>query len=163
MLAIVRDVSRDVPVVWLLDPPLAAQLARFRLNEALAGERVTVAPAQAYAGYVALLSQATCVLTDSWSIQEEAMALSLPCLTFGRALEQPITSELGSNTPIGLDRARATRWLWDCLFNGGRRVQSPDGWDGWAGERIAARIADRVKELEPARVPQFAPAVRDIL
>jgi general secretion pathway protein A len=144
MLAIVRDISRDVPVLWLLDPPLASQLARCRLNESLAGERVTIAPAQSYAAYVVMLANATCVLTDSWSIQDEAMALGVPCLTFGRVLERPITSELGANTPIGLNRPLATRWLWDCLFNGGRRVELPEGWDGRAAERIAAGIAARL-------------------
>lgn len=145
ILAIVRDISRDVPVLWLLDPPLASQLTRYRLNQALAGERVTVAPPQAYASYVGMLANATCVLTDSWSIQDEAMALNVPCLTFGRVLERPITSELGANTPIGLNRPLATRWLWDCLFNGGRRVELPEGWDGRAAERVAARIVDRLQ------------------
>jgi hypothetical protein len=61
----VSEVSRVIPVVWLLRSRLHAQLKKYHLSVYLPKERVRRLPAQPYVDYVALLCGATCVLTDS--------------------------------------------------------------------------------------------------
>jgi UDP-N-acetylglucosamine 2-epimerase len=139
LVALVRAVSRDLPLLWLMHDQLRAELAASHLDVRLAIENVVCAPLQHYAAYVKLLSDATCVLTDSSIVQDEATALDVPCLTIGVAAEAPI----GSVTPnlfVGNNRTLAVRAVWDCKFNGGKGGQTPTLWDGNTAERIAYHL-----------------------
>jgi hypothetical protein len=121
-LAVLHDVSRDLQLVWPMHRVTEARLKRFQLYESLVEDRITCLPPQPYADYVALLRAATCVLTDSWSVQEEATALGIPCITLGRHPERAITVTVGSNIPVGSNHAFAARVVWECIFNGGKRI-----------------------------------------
>lgn len=137
LLAILRDVSRDIPLVWPVQARAEAQLKKYRLEGFLTGERVSRLSPQPYPDYVGLLRNATCVLTDSWNAQEEATALGVPCLTIGAYPERTITVSIGSNVAVGKNRTLATRAVWECIFNGGKRGRVPELWDGKTGSRIA--------------------------
>lgn len=159
LLAILRDVSRDLPLVWLTSARVEAQLKRFRLDGDIAEARVSKQAQPPYAAYAALLHQATCVLTDMWRIQEEATVLGVPCLTIGTQPARPVTVLGGSNTAVGLNRALATRVVWDAIFNGGKRGRPPEGWDGHAGARLAAHLASWLLS-DPS--PSAVSRVRDL-
>jgi UDP-N-acetylglucosamine 2-epimerase len=150
VLAILRDVSRDIPLVWPVGPKAEAQLRKVRLEGIFSGDRITRLPQQAYPEYLDVLRHATCVLTDSWSTQEEATALGVPCLTFGAHPERPVTTTAGSNTYIGSNRALARRVVWECIFNGGKRGRVPDMWDGKTAARIAGYLAAWLPAVEHA-------------
>jgi len=141
LLAIVRDVSRDLPVVWPMPGRLKLELKGFAIDTSTAGDRVHCLAAQAYPDYLALLGNATCVLTDSWTVQEEATLLGIPCLGIGACPEEGITSSVGSNTPVGKNRTHITRAVWECIFNGGKRGRVPDMWDGKTAARIASYLS----------------------
>ncbi len=141
LVSIVRQVSRDLPLVWPMHPRTREQLARFRLDTYLAGERIACLPTQPYAVYARLLSNATCALSDSWTVQEEAAALSLPCLTMGDEPARPMAAGLGSAVAVGRNKSLATRAVWECIFNGGKRGRVPERWDGRTAERLAAHLA----------------------
>jgi general secretion pathway protein A len=111
---------------------------------------MTRLPAQSYPEYLELLRHSTCVLTDSWSTQEEATALGVPCLTFGPHPERPVTATTGSNTYIGNNRALARRVVWECIFNGGKRGRVPEMWDGKTAARIAGYLAAWLPAVEHA-------------
>ena len=140
LVAMLRAVSHDVPLVWTMLTRTREQLGKFRLEGIVASERIACLPAQGYPSFVQLLSNATCVLTDSWNVQEEATALAIPCLTIGVGAERGITSTIGSNTVVGRNKSLATRAVWDCIFNGGKRGRVPDLWDGQAAVRIAEHM-----------------------
>ena len=113
-----------------------------------------------YLDFIALLSRARIVLTDSGGVQEETTALGVPCLTLRDTTERPVTVTHGTNRVIGSDPDRlvteALRTLADPPVPRGR----PPLWDGQA----ACRIADALREtaggrsdaprinLEPARI-----------
>ena len=115
---------------------------------------------RSYVDYVALLRGATCVLTDSWNVQEEATALGVPCLTIGAYPERAITVSIGSNAVVGGSRTLATRALWECLFNGGKRGRVPDMWDGKTGARIAGYLSAWLQEKPPGRRGHVSAEVR---
>ncbi|WP_298825198.1 UDP-N-acetylglucosamine 2-epimerase [uncultured Piscinibacter sp.] len=137
LISILRAVAHDVPLVWPMHTRTREQLARFKLDAIVASERIATLPSQGYPSLVQLMSNATCVLTDSWNVQEEATMLSIPCLTIGMGQERALTATVGSNLVVGRNKALATRAVWDCIFNGGRRGRVPELWDGHAADRIA--------------------------
>ena len=139
-LSVLRDVSRDLQLIWPMLSGTEAQLKRFALHATLAEHRIACLPVQPYADYVALLRDATCVLTDSWSVQEEATALGIPCITVGRHPERSITVSVGSNVLVGNNHAFAARVVWECIFNGGKRGRVPELWDGKTAGRIASYL-----------------------
>jgi UDP-N-acetylglucosamine 2-epimerase len=139
--ALLRQVSRDLPLIWPMHSHTRDQLIKFRLDRVIADERIACMPTLPYASFVPLLGNATCVLTDAWSVQEEATALGIPCLTLGLDPGRAVTSETGSSSAVGKDKAAATRAVWECIFNGGKRGRVPDLWDGQAATRIAEHLA----------------------
>lgn len=149
LLAILREVSRDVPLVWPMHTRTREQLVKFKLDATMRGERIACLAEQGYVSFVQLLANATCVLTDSWHVQEEATALGLPCLALGSESERPIASAIGSTVAVGRNKAIATRTIWDCIFNGGRRGTVPDQWDGQTGARIAEHLALWLRAAAP--------------
>ena len=141
LINILRAVAHDVPLVWPMHTRTREQMARFKLDAIVASERIATLPSQSYPSLVQLMSNATCVITDSWNVQEEATLLSIPCLTIGVGQERTLTATLGSNQVVGRNKALATRAMWDCIFNGGKRGRTPELWDGHAAERIAEHMA----------------------
>jgi UDP-N-acetylglucosamine 2-epimerase (non-hydrolysing) len=151
LIAILRAVAHDVPLVWPMHTRTREQLSRFKLDAIVASERIATLPSQSYPSLVQLMSNATCVITDSWNVQEEATVLSIPCLTIGLGQERAMTVAVGSNLVVGRNKALATRAVWDCIFNGGKRGRLPELWDGHAAARIAEHMSGFLQARRNAR------------
>jgi general secretion pathway protein A len=148
LVTMLRDVSHDVPLLWPMHTRTREQLTKFRLDALIRGERIACVPTQSYVSFVQVLANATCVLTDSWHVQEETTALAIPCLTIGLEPERAITAAVGSNVVIGHNKALATRTVWECIFNGGKRGKVPELWDGQAGARVAEHLSAWLQVLQ---------------
>jgi UDP-N-acetylglucosamine 2-epimerase (non-hydrolysing) len=158
-----RAVSRDLPLIWPMrrsnlpvKPKTALpasgksvrvkgrlkEKAKSGLVEALDGYRVACIEELSYLEFIDLLLDATCVLTDSPDVIEEAAALQLPCLSFGECHvgQQGDAQWLGA-VQVGLSATRATRAVWQILFSGVEEAALPAEWDGHSGARIANRLA----------------------
>lgn len=135
-----RDATRRLPVVLPLHPRGRATLAAAGLEE-IPGLRV-IDPL-GYVEFLSLVRGAAAVITDSGGLQEETTVLDVPCLTLRPNTERPITLTAGTNrlvTPEGLGAA-----LDDALAGAQARLgDRPPGWDGHAGERIAAGLVERM-------------------
>lgn len=95
-----------------------------------------------YLPFVALLNQATLVLTDSGGIQEEAPSLGKPVLVMRETTERPEALQAGSVRLVGTDRERIVKWVADLLtdqtmYRAMARAINPYG-DGNATPRIVA-------------------------
>ncbi len=143
-------VSRDIALVWPMRDATREQLLHLRLDPVIDRARIVCLPLQPYPAFAQLLADATCVLTDSWTLQEEATALELPCLTIGTEAAHPLTLQQGSNIFVGMDRIAATRAVWQCVFGGGRAGAPPRMWDGRACERIATHLTGYLTRVRPA-------------
>lgn len=107
-----------------------------------------------YLDFMALVSGARIILTDSGGIQEETTALGIPCVTLRENTERPITVTHGTNRIVGMSPS--------AIVEEGRRilraeVQSPPPpplWDGHAAERIVSQLRECLKSRRmdaPAR------------
>ena len=131
-----RDLARDHTVVFPAHPRTQQRLrdAGIHLGAVKLMEPV------GYAEMLDLVQGAHVVVTDSGGLQEETTALGVPCLTVRENTERPITITEGTNrlVPDPAALAAAVRSV--------RRTEAPprpEGWDGRAGERIAAALAAR--------------------
>lgn len=137
---VLLDVSRVTPLVWPTSTVLHAQLKRFGLKTFIPKDRFHGLPDQLYLDYVELLRHASCVVTDSRHVQEEACGLGIPCLAVGAFPLRLIAG--AANVAVGANRALALSALWEMvLVRKGATAFNPL-WDGHSGSRIAARLAN---------------------
>lgn len=138
-----RDVAREMPVIFPIHPRTRKQVDEFGLAPLLDGIRLL--DPLGYIETVSLLDQAAIVLTDSGGLQEETTMLGVPCLTMRPNTERPVTVTEGTNRLIASTRAAMVTAFHQVMAqrrNGGYQPGSPEGWDGRAGERVIAALLD---------------------
>jgi UDP-N-acetylglucosamine 2-epimerase (non-hydrolysing) len=94
-----------------------------------------------YVEFLGLVNGAAVVVTDSGGVQEETTVLGVPCLTMRPNTERPVTITHGTNRLVSRDGLAEE--VERCLRAG--RPSSwptPPLWDGRAGERIGAILAE---------------------
>ncbi len=96
-----------------------------------------------YLDFIALMSRARLVLTDSGGIQEETTILGVPCLTLRETTERPVTVTHGTNRVIGTDPKRIVDETLRTLDQPPRPIGSPPLWDGQAAARIVKILLDQ--------------------
>lgn len=145
VLAAVRQLAArdDVMIAFPVHPSPGVHA---RAYGALAGvPAIELLPPLDFLPFIALLSAAHFVLTDSGGVQEEAPILGVPVLVLRETTERPEGVEAGTSLLVGTDPDRivreATRLLDNPLTHARMaRRHSPYG-DGRAGERIAGILA----------------------
>ena len=80
LLAMLRKLSRDVPIVWPMSAGFGAQLESLGLRKSLRDANIDVVKPLGYIEQVALLGGARYVLTDSQDVHQEASVLDVPAL-----------------------------------------------------------------------------------
>lgn len=142
--------SRLHPVVFPMHPRTRNRSSAFRPS----GPSLHLVDAVGYVDFLALESQARAVITDSGGVQEETTFLGVPCFTLRDNTERPVTLTQGTNRLLGL-RVEALRDVPGMLASAPSPLRAPRGWDGQAGDRAAAVLADELGapiELEGAAV-----------
>ena len=145
-----REVAARLMTVVPLHPRTQARLREFGLLAALESSKgLVVTDPKGYLDFLALMSQARLVFTDSGGIQEETTALGIPCLTFRENTERPVTVTHGTNQLLGVDPERTGRAVDDVLAGRGPDGRIPALWDGHAAERILDILAPPVASETP--------------
>jgi UDP-N-acetylglucosamine 2-epimerase (non-hydrolysing) len=138
-----RAIAVRLTTVVPLHPRSKDRLAEFGLlEELLAIPKLIVTGPKGYLDFLALMSHARVVLTDSGGIQEETTALGVPCLTFRENTERPITVTDGTNRLVGVDPARVAAAVDEILGGPNREPRVPPLWDGRAANRILDVLLD---------------------
>jgi UDP-N-acetylglucosamine 2-epimerase (non-hydrolysing) len=134
-----REATRRLPVVLPLHPRGRRMLAEAGLDEV---PGLSVVDPLGYVDFLSLVRGAAVVITDSGGIQEETTVLDVPCLTLRPNTERPITLTAGTNRLVTPETLGAAL---DGALAGAqaRPGDGPPGWDGHAGERIAAILIER--------------------
>jgi UDP-N-acetylglucosamine 2-epimerase (non-hydrolysing) len=140
---IVEAVEERLPVVFPVHPRTRGRLAEAGLLDRLQARRgFRAVEPLGYLDFLKLIAHARVLLTDSGGIQEEATILRVPCLTLRDSTERPATVASGFNRVVGTDPATVLAAFEEVLAVPPGGGEPPAGWDGRAGERIAARIAE---------------------
>ena len=132
-----RRVAKELPILLPLHPRGREVLFRQGLTDA---DGISVTEPIGYLEFMALMSGAALVLTDSGGIQEETTVLGVPCLTLRDNTERPITVTMGTNRLVGNNpdviESAAIEFVASPPMG---RV--PPLWDGRAGQRTAEVLA----------------------
>jgi UDP-N-acetylglucosamine 2-epimerase (non-hydrolysing) len=139
LVSALRTATQRLPIVLPLHPRGRRTLGDAGLTDV---PGLIVVDPLGYVDFLSLVRGAAVVITDSGGIQEETTSLDVPCLTLRPNTERPITVTAGTNrlvSPATLASAL------DGALSGAqaRPGDGPPGWDGHAGERIAAVLEER--------------------
>jgi UDP-N-acetylglucosamine 2-epimerase (non-hydrolysing) len=143
----------DISFVWPQHPNPGVRLA---LSELRVERRpnLDLCPPMGYRDFVARLSAATLVLTDSGGIQEEAAALGVPALVAGEKTARQEGLDVGAALAIGTDSGRVvtevSRLLDDPDARAAMITSAPLYGDGYAASRIVEVLAGETEWREAA-------------
>lgn len=145
-----RELSRHLPVVFPVHPRIQSRLCRSAEGIGVVAGDVTGDGTRGlirldplgYLDFIALLSRARVVVTDSGGVQEEAAVLGIPCLTVRDNTERPVTVTHGTNRVIGSDPARVVTEALRTLASPPDPRGRPALWDGQAAPRIVGVLRD---------------------
>jgi UDP-N-acetylglucosamine 2-epimerase (non-hydrolysing) len=144
LVATLHEVADEVDVVIPVHPRGRATLEAAGLG---GHPRLHAAPPLGYLEFMALVSGASAVITDSGGVQEETTLLRVPCLTLRPNTERPITVTSGSNHLI--TRQELASAVLKACDDGPYAGELPPLWDGQAGPRIARIITTWLGQETP--------------
>jgi UDP-N-acetylglucosamine 2-epimerase (non-hydrolysing) len=141
-----QELARHVPIVFPVHPRVKHQLLRHQAmpdsGEPLGRKGIAYLDPLGYLDFIALISRARLVLTDSGGVQEETTVLGVPCLTLRNTTERPVTVKQGTNRVIGADPTRLVREALWSMDHPPVRNGLPLLWDGRAATRIVPILVD---------------------
>lgn len=143
LVAFLRELGAQVPVVFPVHPRTDARLREQDLRDTLAAAPgVLLREPLGYREILGLMDGARLVVSDSGGIQEETSFLGVPCITLRPNTERPVTETAGTNIVVGESLVAAREAVADILAGRGKTGGPIDGWDGRAGERVAGALLD---------------------
>lgn len=154
LLEALQALARHVPIIFPLHPRVRDRLSRHGYvfstgpasGAAVQGKGITYLDPLGYLDFIALMSRARLVLTDSGGVQEETTVLGVPCLTLRNTTERPVTVTHGTNRVIGTDPRRIVAEAITTLDHPPRPTGPPPLWDGQAAQRIVSVLLERVRQ-----------------
>ncbi len=142
-----------IPVILPLHPRTKKQLDKAFISER-SKARVRIISPLGYLDFMKLQSNARLVLTDSGGIQEEALLLSVPCITLRYNTERIITVELGANRLVGAEKELILEAVDEILLGDREIINTPPFWDNKVAHRVVNAVLENRSLLEvvPYRV-----------
>ena len=138
LLGAVGRIAQRLPVVFPVHPRTERTMQELGAH---LDDRIICIEPLGYLDFLALMSGARLVLTDSGGIQEETSMLGIPCVTLRENTERPITCSLGTNTVAGLEPRNIISLSLAALDRLWHPARIPL-WDGQTSRRIAVVLAD---------------------
>jgi UDP-N-acetylglucosamine 2-epimerase (non-hydrolysing) len=147
-----HELARHLPLIFPVHPRVRARLACegvtwLRPSEPVPERGLVCTEPLGYLDFVALVSGAAVVLTDSGGIQEETTILGVPCLTLRESTERPVTVSHGTNRVIGVAPRRIVDEGLFALAHRGPTPTAPPLWDGYAAARIVDTLLGAAVEV----------------
>lgn len=142
--------QQEQTVIFPIHPRTKAALRRYGLYEQ-ALETMHVIPPVSYFDSIALIDQASVLVTDSGGMQKEAFLLDTPCVTLRDETEWDETVEAGWNVLVGADPDRIRAVLATHQWPSSDHKPQPYG-DGTAAQRIVSSLEDIIS-LETPTIP----------
>jgi len=139
--------ENEIRVIFPIHPRTKKRLKEFNIEKQIEGiPNLEFTEPLGYLEFLACLSNATLVMTDSGGIQEESCILKVPCITIRESTERQETVQLGSNHLAGTQRENIVR-----VFN--LVYKSPDLKTNWSNPygdgKASSRIVDTCLNGKP--------------
>ena len=98
IISALEAIGKEIQIVFPMHPRTEKMAKQFSLLERIAAiPKIKITGVQlVILDFVALMSKAKLVLTDSGGLQEETTALGIPCITLRENTERPITVTEGN-------------------------------------------------------------------
>lgn len=145
LLEMIGRISYHLPVIFPVHPRTRRNIEEFGLISLL--ERfpdLTPLDPLGYLEFLALMTQAKLVFTDSGGIQEETTVLGIPCITLRAETERPITVAEGTNVLVDPSTEQVYKETQRILDGQRKAGRIPELWDGYAAQRIVAQLSELV-------------------
>jgi UDP-N-acetylglucosamine 2-epimerase (non-hydrolysing) len=142
ILGILQNFSGDHRVVFPVHPRTRMRLEQNKwLDKIQSDPNILVTEPLSYFEFLKLVSNASLVITDSGGVQEETSFLNIPCVTFRKNTERPVTVELGTNLMMDI-RDSDFRSQIDAHISGlnKRKISAIPLWDDQVSDRIVTHI-----------------------
>tara|TARA_B110000438_G_scaffold297806_1_gene344807 strand:- start:476 stop:1489 length:1014 start_codon:yes stop_codon:yes gene_type:complete len=138
--------NREEHFLWPIHFRTKQAIENFNLKNKLGQiKNLEIKDPLGYCEFIRLLSGSRCIITDSGGIQEEATYLKVPCLTFRKSTERPVTIEKGTNT-LTPSFEDLTLNLNKILIGDYKTGEIPKYWDGDAASRIVDIIINKITD-----------------
>jgi UDP-N-acetylglucosamine 2-epimerase (non-hydrolysing) len=148
-----RELSQTMPVVFPVMPRVQAKIQALGLQSLFKGSRILRTEPLGFLEFLKLEKDARLIVSDSGTVQEEALLLGVPCLITRRSTERPETIAAGATVLAEDDlcgnalRALGMQVDWD------RSVLNPMG--GSPSERIYKDVVAKIDSGFLARSRHF--------
>jgi UDP-N-acetylglucosamine 2-epimerase (non-hydrolysing) len=137
----------NVQVLFPVHPRTEKRLHEFQLQQHLTTiENLKMVEPVGYLTFLAYLSRAAIVMSDSGGVQEESCILDVPCITLRESTERQETVDCGANHVAGTDETVIVN-VFDLVW---KKRDSKGVWHNPYGDgKTAARIVDTALDGKP--------------
>lgn len=132
------QIAETRPVLFAAHPRTRARMEQ----EGISPTRARLIPPQPYHSNIALVMSAKGILSDSGGMQSESTVLDVPCLLLRDTTEQPIVLTHGTTELVHNHREKILDAVGRVEAGQWKHAKPIAEWDGKAGERIAALLAN---------------------
>jgi len=144
ILSILGKIQEKIKIVFPIHPRTQKNIDLFKLNEKIENmKNLIITEPVGYLDFLCLMANSKLVLTDWGGIQEESTVLGVPCITFRKNTERPVTVEQGTNLLVSTHKDKVIEKSLEVIddkINIKNRI--PELWDGKAAERIVKILVD---------------------
>ncbi|MFI5419727.1 MAG: UDP-N-acetyl glucosamine 2-epimerase [Nitrososphaerales archaeon] len=138
-----RQFSKTMRVVFPVMPRVQARIKKFGLEKLLKGGLIVCTKPLGFLDFLKLEMASRLIITDSGTVQEEALILGIPCLVTRRSTERPETIAAGATILADDDLCGNAHRALQMNINWNRNALNPGG--GSPTERIYQDLTDRIR------------------
>jgi UDP-N-acetylglucosamine 2-epimerase (non-hydrolysing) len=151
-----KGISREIPIIFPMHPRTRKMVTKFNLEKHFDfhtdrpraplkfSHSIHAIDPLGYVDFLALMSKAKVVMTDSGGIQEETTVLGIPCLTLRDTTERPITLTHGTNILVHNNKNKIVEVTRTILKEQQQKTHCPKLWDGKTAKRIIDILYDKL-------------------
>jgi len=145
ILAALKEIQKIIKIVWPIHLRTKKQIKEFKFDKFIKGlKNLILIKPLGYIEMINLMENSKFMITDSGGIQEETTFLKVPCLTFRKNTERPVTVEIGTNTLCTTGKM-LVREANNILKEKSKKGCIPKYWDGKSATRIVNILVREIK------------------
>ena len=138
-----RELSQILPIVLPVMPRLKSRIRKFKFGKILNSPRIALTEPLGFLEFLKLENDARVIVTDSGTVQEEALILGVPCVVTRRSTERPETIAAGASILAEGSLCANARRAMQMAPDWDRNTLNPEG--GSPSQRIYEDLLSRIQ------------------